>query len=394
MRHDPAIPRASAKGRRRGTGPFGTGAAPLLGAALAWLAALPGTPRPAAAEAPVPVRVTTAVPADTADTLRLTGTVTARQRAGLSPRVSGLVTAVHVDAGDRVAAGDVLLDIDPALARLQLRQAEAALREGEARLAEARRLHREAAQLVAERHLPETEVHARAAAIELAAAAVARLEADVRSAAELLARHALVAPFTGIISARRTEAGEWVETGTAVLDLVDTDHLRLDVQAPQERFGELDADTAVRIQLDGTAGRSFPARVIARVPVNDPSARTFLVRVGLDGDAVARHAAEYLIPGMSAVAVFALAGAAEAVAVPRDALVRADDGTFRVWVVDRNATPARVEARAVRVGRSLAARVEVRGGLAAGEVVVVRGNEALRDGQAVDVRDEEAPAPR
>jgi RND family efflux transporter MFP subunit len=392
MRHDPAILRASAKGRRRGSGPSGSGRARSLAAGLVCLSTLLAPLRPAGADEPAPVRVATAVSADAADTLRLSGTVTARQSAGLSPRVSGLVTAVHVDAGDRIDAGDVLLDIDPALARLHLRQAEAALREGEAQLAESRRLHREAAQLVAERHLPETEVHARAAAIELAAATAARLEADVRSAAELLERHALVAPFAGVISARRTEAGEWVETGTAVLDLVDTDHIRLDVQVPQERFGDIDADTSVRIHLDGTAEQSFPGRVIARVPVNDPAARSFLVRVGLAGDDAEQRATRRLIPGMSAIAVFALASAENAVAVPRDALVRADDGSFRVWLVDRSGDTPRVHARAVRVGRSLAARVEVRDGLVAGDVVVVRGNESLREGQAVDVR-EDAAAP-
>ncbi len=333
-------------------------------------------PRVAAAE-PAPVRVAEVVAAVTAETLRLTGTVTARQRAGLSPRTSGLVRAVHVDAGDVVDAGEVLLELDGEVAALELRRAEAALREGRVQLTEARRLLREAEPLVRDEHLPETELHARAAEVDLRAAAMARLEAEVGHAREALARHSLVAPFAGVVSRKRTEAGEWVETGTPVLDLVDIEHLRLDVQVPQERFADIDLDTPVEVRPDGTSAEPLPARVGARVPVNDPVARTFLVRVEVS----AAHGR--LLPGMSAQAIFEIPGASSAVSVPRDALLRGADGSFSVWSVEGSENEARAAAREVTLGRTLAEQVEVIGGLRVGELVVVRGNEALREGQRV-----------
>jgi RND family efflux transporter MFP subunit len=331
------------------------------------------------ADSPAPVRVSRAVAADTAETLRLTGTVTPERRARLSPRVSGLVKVVHVDAGDRVEKGDVLLELDRVLAGLALRRAEAALQEARTRLSEAKRLQGEAKELVKDNYIPETEAHTRNANVKLSTAVVTRLEVEVREASELAERHSVVAPFAGVISSKLTEAGEWVETGTPVLDLVGTEHLRLDVQAPQERFPDIDDGTLVSVRLDSHPERSFKGRVAAKVPVNDPGARTFLVRMLLE------EAGGWMIPGMSAEATFGIRGAASAVAVPRDALVRDADGTDRVWIVQTVDGEQRAFPRAVRLGRSLAETIEVVEGLEAQMPVVVRGNETLREGQPVRV---------
>jgi len=348
-------------------------------AAVALVAAWLLQSTPIHADTPAPVRVTRAVSAATAETLRLTGTVTTKRSARLSPRVSGLVTTVHVDAGDRVTEGDVLLELDPVLAELAQRRAAAALQEAQARLVEAKRLQGEARQLMKDHIIPETDMHARASNVDLTTAVVTRLEVEAREAAELLARHSVVAPFAGVISRKLTEAGEWVETGTPVLELVGTEHLRLDVQAPQERFLDIDAETPVSVRLDSHPDHSFTGRVAAKVPVNNPDARTFLVRVLLE------DANGWMIPGMSAKATFGIRGAQSAVAVPRDALVRAADGTNRVWVVQTVDGQSRAFPRDVRLGRSLAETVEIVEGLEADLPVVIRGNETLRDGQTVRV---------
>ena len=329
------------------------------------------------AEQPVPVEVEEARPSATAGRLRLTGTVTAERRARLSPRASGLVALVRVDAGDRVEAGAVLVELDPELAQIALRAARASLDEARARLVEARRLHEEAVPLVEERHLPETEASARAANVRLHEAIVARLEAEVAERASRVERHRVVAPFDGVISRKLTEAGEWVETGTAVVDLVAIDRVRLDVQVPQERFAEIDEETEVSVRLDGRTGDTFPGRVIAKVPVNDPGARTFLVRVQVD------ETKGRMIPGMSAEAEFAIRGEGGGLLVPRDAIVREADGSHRLWVVEGRDGDLHASSRRVRIGRSLRETVEVLEGLEGPLRVVIRGNENLREGQPV-----------
>lgn len=350
-----------------------------LGIVLAAFAISPG----AVLAQPDAMAVATAAaePIEVMDMLRLTGTMTAARHAELSPRVDGLVSTLHVDAGDRVAAGDVLLELDAELARHAQRRAEAAVTEARAALVEAERLIEEARPLIAERHLPETELARREADAELARARLAASEAAAAEQAELVRRHSLPAPFDGVIAARLTDVGEWVVRGTPVLELVSTEAVRLDVRAPQESFTRIGSDARVEVYPDALPGRSFPARLAARVPVGDSAARSFLVRIVIEAPGVE------LPPGTSATAVIALHGASRALAVPSAAVRRYPDGSHSVFVVagDENAT---VRERRVAIGNRDGDRVEVLRGLERGERVVVSGWDALRDGQRVRVQDD------
>ncbi len=329
-----------------------------------------------------PVTVVTPAPFEHAETLRFTGTLTSERHAELSPRVSGLVSRVLVDAGDRVAAGDLLLELDATLARLELNRAEAAMDEALTRLDEAQRLRDEGRALGA--NMAKTVVRTREAQVEIESATVARIEVERRTRAEMVARHQLLAPFDGVVSRKRAEIGEWVETGASVLELLATDRLRLDVQVPQEHFPKVALDMPVSVRLDPFPDQAYAGRVAAKVPLSDPGVRTFLVRVVLDnpsGD---------IIAGMSAVAGFGLGGDRIALGLPRDVLKRYPDGTTTVWVVDGAGGEDKVFERKVRIGRAIAETVDVIEGLEPDARVVLDGNETLQEGQAVRVVDEAA----
>ncbi|MBN2701536.1 MAG: efflux RND transporter periplasmic adaptor subunit [Methylothermaceae bacterium] len=338
-----------------------------------WLAA--GLTR--AAE-PAPVYVTEARVAPVVEKLPLSGTITSKRSASLSPQVSGLVAQVHVDAGDRVTAGDVLVALDPVLAKLDRTRARAALDEGKAALKEARRLSEEARRLARSKNIPQTTVHARIADVEMKSAAVARLEAEYRQQAAIVRLHRVIAPFDGVVSQKRTEAGEWIATGTPVVDLVATDRLRLDVQVPQKYFHLIGEDTPVTIELDAMP-EAFPGKVATTVPVNHPNARTFLARILID------DADDVLFPGMAARAVIKVRLAERALQLPRDAVVSYPDGRHTVWVVRQAGNRPIVSERQVRLARKTFRSVIVRKGLDPGNLVVVRGNETLREGQAVQI---------
>lgn len=314
-----------------------------------------------------------------ADRLSLTGSVTAERDASLSPRVSGLVDQVLVDAGDRVEAGETLILLDSTLARLALERAEASLNEGRTQLTESERLRDEAETLSADGNVPETLFRTREAEVELALAAVTRLEAARGEQAEVVARHAIIAPFAGIVSRRYVDPGEWVETGTAVLDLVATDRLRLDVQVPQRYLAAFSDRPRTVVRLDAVPGRELDARVAARVPVANPDARTFLVRVVID------EPPPLITPGLSARVEFELSSGIDALAIERDAVRRYPDGTTTVWIVEtRNGNDVAVEVP-VTLGAMLGERVVVNGGLEPQARVVVRGAETLSAGQSVRV---------
>jgi len=333
-----------------------------------------------------PVTVVRAQGGGVGSSLPLSATVTTERSAALSPRVSGLVAAVHVDAGDRVPAGKVLLELDPALARLALQRSEAALEEAEAAHAEARRQYQETQELVERRLVPATRLPAAEAAMRMAGAAYERLRSEHRQQAETLRRHTVVAPFAGVVSRKIAEVGEWVETGTAVLELVDTRHVRIDVQVPQEHYQSVRIGTPVAVRLDAAPDDVLAGRVAMKVPVKDPEARTFLARIDVsDGH-------QHMTPGMSARVSFDLGAGTQAVSLPRDALVRQPDGSSLVWVVQGEGPEQAVAPRRVQVGRSLGGQVEIRSGLEAGALVVLRGNETLEEGQRVRVVTEAAMA--
>ena len=345
------------------------------------MAALAGLVMPALArsETVVPVEVALARIVPLVVEVPLTGTVTARDHASLSSRVSGLVSAVHVTAGDRVDKGALLVSLDPTLEKLGFMEAEAASAEAEAALAEARRRHAEARRLGPQKGIAESDIRAAEAQVAIAEAKLDRLHAAERYKMELIARHEVYAPFAGVVTRRLAEEGEWVNTGTPVMELVGTKHLRLDLRVPQEHFPYIGEDTRVTIRLDAMPSRPIEGRISAKVPMSDPGSRTFLLRVQLpDSD-------RDVTPGMSAQAQLRIAGTENVLTVPRDAILRDAYGASRVWTLkDVDGAPVATQ-HTVQVGRSFEGNTELRNGVAPGARVVVRGNETLREGQHVRV---------
>jgi len=327
----------------------------------------------------VPVVVTTVRELPIQQQLQLSGTVTAERSARLSLATSGLVVTLAVDAGDRVAAGDVLLELDAELARLQWESAEAAAEQARRALDDARRRLEEARSLAPQQSIAETVVRDLAAEVAQDEAALQAAMAQAGYQQGVLHRHQLRAPFGGVISARHTELGEWVTPGEPVLELVAIDRLRIDLQVPEDHLGSVGEGDRVQFTLGANRQQPYVGRIAAVVPVTDPTARTFLLRV------VPEKTVANMRPGMSVRADLSLDTSRTGLAVPRDAILRLADGRIVVWVVAQNDGHPVAAERFVRTGLSFEGLVEVSGDLAAGDEVVVRGNESLRNGQTLSV---------
>jgi RND family efflux transporter MFP subunit len=328
----------------------------------------------------VPVVIDVSSEQSVVERLPISGTVYAPRVARLSPEVAGQVSAVLVDAGDRVAAGATLLRLDSALADLDREAAQASAAQAREELADARRRLRDAERLVKSRVVAETDVEGLRSEVRADQANLNLRLAEQRREEERLRQHALVAPFAGVISRKSAESGEWVTPGDEVLELVADADLRIDFPVPQAYFPRVNRGTPVDIRLDALPGRDIEATVTQVIPVSDPEARTFLVRVDLD------RAELPLTPGMSASGVLKLGGG-KGIVVSRDALLRHPDGRVTVWMIDGDGDAHRVTERRVETGPSFDGRVVIRQGLPPGARVVVEGNEALRQGQQVKIRE-------
>jgi multidrug efflux pump subunit AcrA (membrane-fusion protein) len=129
-------------------------------------------------------------------------------------------------------------------------------------------------------------------------------------------------------------------------------------------------------------GERYRGTVRSVVPVAEPGARTFLLRVLPDQEAL-----QDLLPGMSVTALLRLETGRSGLTVSRDATLRYPDGRVVVWTVDESEQGPVAREQVVSPGVSFDGLVEIRAGLEAGDQVVVRGNESLRDGQRITLVD-------
>ena len=315
-------------------------------------------------------------PVTRGESLRLSGSVVALQRASLSVRTDGLVAERLVDIGSRVKQGDTLLKLDATLAEIELIQTGATVRELRASRDEARRLLNETRRLRANNHVSENEVLIREAELAISEAQLEAALAREQFAREQVERHALLAPFDGVISRRETDVGEWVNRGDPVLELVHLDTVRVDVGVPQERFARIDASTPVEVCSDSQPGDCLTGTVAAKVPVSDPTTRAFPVRVEVSAPR------STLLPGTSATVVFRLGESPdEEFLLPAEALLRHPDGSYSVFLVEGG----KARRQGVTVLQQNGGDVIVRGELGADAAVVTRGHASLRDGQSVNV---------
>lgn len=309
----------------------------------------------------------------------LTGSITSAKIARLSTEVSGQVETVAVEVGDRVDAGDILLQLDREIESLTLKSSQATTAQARAELADARRRFKDAERLQKQNSISDNAIRLLQAEVEIDAAALKRQQAEDRIQQARVERHSLKAPFTGVISEKLTEIGEWIEPGRAVLTLIAVDDLRVDFRVPQEFYARINAQSRITVTLDALPDSEIKGRIETVVPVSDPSARTFLMHVRLDNDDL------NITPGMSAHGQLQLDTGQEGLVVSRDALLRYPDGRVTVWTVAQSEQPT-VTEKQVKTGLGFNGRIAILEGLKAGDTVVVEGNESLQEGQQVRIQ--------
>jgi len=308
--------------------------------------------------------------------LPLSGSVFSPRASKLAPQESGLVLHVKVDEGDRVEAGDVLLELDSELAGLELTRLKAQLQEAKLLLEDASRLADEGRRLIDDKNISKSEFDSRLVREATADQGLQQLDAQIEMQSIRVSRHFLRAPFAGVIADKQTEVGEWLMAGNTAFNLVQMDPLRVQARIPERYYRQIQSGTRVAIEMDALPDQVLKASVDGVIPVSDNTTRSFTARMDIPNPGFK------LAPGMSARLVFSLGDstATEVFQVPADAIVRRGDGSTQIWVVrDQQAI-----ALPVNTGRRNNGLVEVGSpGLLEGDLVVVLGNESLVAGQNV-----------
>lgn len=317
-------------------------------------------------------------------TLHLAGTIEATQDASLAVQQPGLTMSLYKDMGDRVTKGEKLLQLDDSLARYQLQEFEAAVSTAEVQLAEARRLYNEALRLSKTQVVPETVIAERKARVSEVETTLLRAKASAALQREVLKRHAVYAPFDGVITARNADIGEWLQPQNPVFNLVSNNGLRFRVAVPQEHYTALtsyfdSSSPTVEVHIDNASAQRLVLPVTAIVPVSNPQTRTFQLLVNLPED-------RQLIAGMSATLRLELgAQSAPLLWLPRSAVRSHPDGGYSVFSVQDNKTVRHI----VRIVRSDSERFAV-SGPPAELPYVSKGVQLLKENVQVSITDEGA----
>ena len=211
--------------------------------------------------------------------------------------------------------------------------------------------------------------------IEAARSTVAQTQAQLALARANLDQTTIVAPFDGVVAQKLLDVGATVTAQTPIFVLI-TKALESHLTVDEARVGQLRPGMDAELTVPAFPGKTFRAKI---APQGDARAHTFDVKVLMDDPD------GQLRPGMFAQLAIILAQRSDAIQVPTSAIV-AQGQTSRVFVV----VDGKAVGRAVRLGVSDGTNTEVLEGLAAGDSIVVFGQNTLRDGQAVLVA---TPAP-
>jgi RND family efflux transporter MFP subunit len=348
--------------------------------------ATPGTTATAATEPVLLVDVATAATRDLDVTIDAVGTAYASGQVDIRPQISGTLLEAPFTEGQRAEAGQVLARFDDSKARASLALAEAQLDSSRAKLAVANERLARSRRLAAEQLVSREEFATVESEQKAAAASVREQEAEVRLAARNLEDYTLRAPISGRMGIRRVDTGNYVEAGTIISTLVETDPIEVLFTVPGALVQGLEVGQEAEIR-DTDAARSLLAR--GKVRVIDPRVdiETRMVSV----KALVPNSDEKIKANQFVSVSLVRERRASAVVVPEVAVIPHGGKTF-VFVLDGD----RATRREVELGMRLPESVEIRSGLKAGDQIVTRGQHRLADGAKVDVHhasDAVAPSP-
>jgi membrane fusion protein (multidrug efflux system) len=310
-------------------------------------------------------------------TVEALGSFSASKQASLSAEVSGLVTSIQFDSGQKVRAGQTLVELNPAPLKAQLAQLEA-----QAALAELN-LKRDEAQLKVQAISQ--------AAVDTDMATLKGAQAEVAAQKALIAQKAISAPFSGQLGIRQVNLGQYLAPGTAVVTLQKLDPMDIDFTVPQSQIDLVRVGMEAQIETSAVPGQIFTGRVTAIEPQLDTATRNLKVRARLP------NPDNILLPGVFATVRLTQGKPTQYVTLPNAAVTYNPYGATVFIVTDEGKSAdgkpkLTVKQRFISTGATRGDQVAIVKGVQAGETVVTAGQLKLRNGSAVIVNNSVQPS--
>jgi multidrug efflux pump subunit AcrA (membrane-fusion protein) len=366
---------------------------------------------------PLKVKVEKAQASPVEETYEAVGTVRSKTVSILSSQALGRIVSIHVREGDRVKAGQLLVEIDDREMKAQLEKSRAGLKESQFALDEIEKAIRggEAEKKAAEARLAlasstldrykglferrsvssqefdEVQTKSTAAKADADQASerlqallakknqiIARIDqakADTVNAEASLSHTRILSPIDGIVTAKPADVGQMAAPGTPLLSVEDETHYRLEALVEESRIGRIHLGDPVSVSIDALGQKPIAGQVSEIVPALDPASRSYIIKIDLrspDSSTLFRS-------GLFGKVRFNT-GTKKVLTVPVQSVLERGQLTF-VYVVD----PAKIaRMRLIQTGKTYGDRVEVLSGLSEGDQVILEPLSAVKDGAAVE----------
>jgi membrane fusion protein (multidrug efflux system) len=330
---------------------------------------VPGTPSPAeraraatapAAERGVAVEVQPVLLDTVVESIQAVGTLRPNESLFVAPEIAGRIERIRFGEGEKVKAGEVLVELDASILRAEMAKAKSDLALAKANYDRASTLA--------------SQGNASLRARDETQAAFLAAQANLTLADARLQKATLSAPLSGVVGLRTVSAGAYVTPGEKLVELSDVDTLKVDFRVPELRRANLRPGQSIKITADAIPNAEFDGAIYAIDPTVDVNGRAIRIRARVpnpDGR---------LSPGLFARIQIIVDRRSDAIMVSESALFPDAGKTWVYRIVD-----GRAQRTEVTVGLRRPGSVEIRSGLTPQDTVVTAGHQRLRNGAQVAV---------
>ena len=331
---------------------------------------------------PMAVEIAPAAVTTLQETVRGIGSVRPVRHVEIKPEAAGRIRKVYFEEGSFVRQGKLLFEIEEEKHRQRLKSSQAALEQARVRFENSRRSYDRFRELFEQDLISENEFDQVRTEMDAVSAEIARLTAQVRLSQEDLVDTLIKAPFSGYISQRVVDPGQFVSTGQILAAMYQTDRLEISFTVPEKYSAEVKLGQEVLIEVSAHQGHKFSGMVSYVSPSVHESSRSLEIKASISNEQ------NILRPGSFASVILVLGYRDGALIIPERSLVATRDG-YLVFVYDRDSEE--VKSRVVRTGTRMPGAVEILQGLVPGDMVVVSGHMNLNHGMRVRVIEESGP---
>jgi membrane fusion protein (multidrug efflux system) len=295
-------------------------------------------------------------------------------RSDISPKVDGRIESLHTDEAQKVTAGQIIAKLENMDFSAQVSQAEGTLYSVSADLAQAKADLARNKILVEQGALSQQQYDA-------SIAKVASLEGQLRASQGNLGYQQsrlgftdVVTPHAGTVLTRYLQPGDYAKAGTPIFTIADTSVMLAKATVGEGQITQVKLGDPAQILVDALSDQPFTGKITKIVPAAAVPTRTFTLEISID------NSQDTLLSGLTAKVMVKGKERANALVVPESALVLFEDQQT-VFVLSND----QVVQRKLRLGYIGNGWAEVLSGLNPGELIVVKGQNTIRDGSKVQV---------